>query len=72
MIENTSGEYTEVLHVSFRIAHLWYNQPAETTQHGSQHTISKMYIEGYWLLYSNRENTWNGLRGSKYGKPSLK
>ena len=33
-----------------------------------QHTIGLMYIESYWLLYSNRgnrENTWNGLLGSK-------
>ena len=28
-----------------------------------------MYIESYWLLYSNRENTWNGLRGSNKVKP---
>ena len=37
-----------------------------------QHTISVIYIESYWLFYSNRENTWNGPCGSKSGKTSLK
>ena len=30
-----------------------------------QHAISVMYIENYWLFFSNHENTWNGLCGSK-------
>ena len=28
-----------------------------------------MYIESYWLLYSNRENTWNAYVGQNKVKP---